>query len=95
MPYLLAPFGDVVDTITASVFRDIVRHDVHPVPLAKVADDFSECEGLAKFPSDKGSNLHSLVQGLADALGLVDFLHSYSFVKKKERLTGEVFSVGI
>jgi hypothetical protein len=38
---LLAPFGEVIDTITASVLRDIVRHDVHSVPLAKVADDFS------------------------------------------------------
>jgi hypothetical protein len=73
--------GKVIDTITASVLRDIFGHDFHPVPLAKVTDDFSEGEGLAKFPSDKGSNLHSLVQGFADALGLVDFLHSYySFV---------------
>jgi hypothetical protein len=81
---LLAPFVEVIDTITASVLRDIFSHYFHPVPLAKVTDDFSEGEGLAKFPSDKGSNLHSLVQGFADALGLVDFLHSYSFVKKRK-----------
>jgi hypothetical protein len=81
---LLAPFGEVIDTITASVLRDIVRHDVHSVPLAKVADDFSEGEGLADFPSYKGCDLHSIFQGIADALGLVDFLHSYSFVLKKK-----------